>query len=57
MIIEVTRCYHKADYTIGKIAIDGFVQPYNTLEPFDAGLDSVKTLRMLLNVLNFYMVR
>lgn len=42
MVIEVTRCYHKADYTIGKIAIDGFVQPYNTMEPFDAGLDSVK---------------
>ena len=42
MVIEVTRCYRKADYTIGKIAIDGFVQPYNTLEPFDAGLDSVK---------------
>ena len=42
MIIEVIRTYRKSDYTIGTIAIDGYKQPYNSMEPFDAGLDSVR---------------
>ena len=42
MIIELIRTYRKSDYTIGTISIDGYKQPYNTMEPFDAGLDSVK---------------
>ena len=42
MVIELIRTYRKAGYTIGNIFIDGYKQPYNTMEPFDAGLDSVK---------------
>ena len=49
MIIEVTRCYRKADYTIGTISIDGYKQPYNTMEPFDAGLDSVRDSVAVIN--------
>jgi hypothetical protein len=42
MVIEIVRTYRKAGYTVGNISIDGFKQPYNTMEPFDAGLDSVR---------------